>query len=42
MKFLQYICWDVNVHLSLNLNIMDVMDIVIDICLSACLILALC
>ena len=31
VNFLQYICWDVNVHLSLNLNIMDAMDIVIDI-----------
>ena len=37
VNFLQYICWDVNVHLSLNLNIMDAMDIVIDIvCLCVC------
>ena len=31
VNFLQYICWDVNVYLSLNLDIMDAMDIVIDI-----------
>ena len=29
--FCIYICWDVNVHLSLNLNIMDAMDFVSDI-----------